>query len=189
MHATVARRRSQRLCGAGARNPRLRAQVRLSQGDRRPERRHRFRADRLPSPWMPWAAENVIGVGMPGPYSSPAASTTPARWPPTSASASKWCPSREIFEAYRKTLEPCFAGCPEDVTEENIQPRIRGAIADGALATSSARWCSPPATSRSWPWATARCMATWCGGLAVISDVPKTHGVSPGRLRKFAARR
>ena len=37
-------------------------------------------------------------------------------------------PIGPIFDGYRKALAPVFAGTPENVTEENIQSRIRGNI-------------------------------------------------------------
>ena len=45
------------------------------------------------------------------------------------------------MEAFGAMLAPLFAGRAPDTTEENIQSRIRGADADGAVATSSARCC------------------------------------------------
>ena len=46
-----------------------------------------------------------------------------------------------MVAAFGETLAPAFAGKHPDTTEENIQSRIRGVIADGASPTSSARWC------------------------------------------------
>jgi len=52
-------------------------------------------------------------------------------------------PIAEAMTAYDKILAEPFAGLQPDVTEENIQSRIRGALMM-ALSTSSARCCSPP---------------------------------------------
>ncbi len=72
-----------------------------------------------------------------------------------------------------KTLKAVFAGLKEDVTEENIQSRARGSLLM-AMSNKLARSCFPPATR-------ARLAVGYCtlygdmvGGLAVISDVPKT---------------
>src|ERR1019366_3768007 len=72
--------------------------------------------------------ENVIGVGMPGPYSSAGSiedSVTLAR---NLGISFELVPIADIFDSYRKALQPMFAGRPQDVTEENIQARIRGSL-------------------------------------------------------------
>ena len=56
-------------------------------------------------------------------------STTPANWPTTSASNFTIIPIKTVCtRAYETTLAPAFAGLAADVTEENIQARIRGAL-------------------------------------------------------------
>ena len=72
--------------------------------------------------------QNVIGVGMPGPYSSAGsiadarelANNLKIRFELLSISA--------LYDATRQTLAPVFAGMREDVTEENIQSRARGLL-------------------------------------------------------------
>ena len=46
------------------------------------------------------------------------------------------------------------------LTEENLQPRVRGIVAHGAHEQVRAGWCSPPATRARWPSATRRSTAT-----------------------------
>ena len=73
-------------------------------------------------------AENVIGVGMPGPYSS-SGSIDDARVLASNLGIRfELLCITDIFESYRKTLQKVFAGCKEDTTEENIQARTRGAL-------------------------------------------------------------
>ena len=117
--------------------------------------------------------ENVIGVGMPGPFSSDH-SVSDAR-----AMAHSLGVRFEIISitpAYREmigTLAPVFAGVPADVTEENIQSRLRGLT----LMALSNKWGALVLTTGN-KSETAVGYSTlygdMCGGLAVISDIPKT---------------
>jgi NAD+ synthetase len=79
----------------------------------------------------------------------------------------------EIFDSYRNALAPVFAGLPEDVTEENIQSRIRGAI---LMALSNKFNGLVLTTGNKSELAVGYCTlyGDMVGGLAVISDVPKT---------------
>ena len=72
-------------------------------------------------------AENVTGVGMPGPFSSDHSVTDArAHGASTWASVSKWSPSLRCTTRSSKRWSPLFAGAPPDVTEENLQSRLRG---------------------------------------------------------------
>ncbi|MFZ0319413.1 MAG: NAD+ synthase [Candidatus Sulfotelmatobacter sp.] len=118
-------------------------------------------------------AENVIGVGMPGPYSSPG-SIADAR-----VLAQNLGIRFEILsidcavEAYRKTLQDVFAGQKEDVTEENIQSRARGTL---LMALSNKFGAIVLSTGNKSELGVGYCTlyGDMVGGLAVISDVPKT---------------
>ena len=119
-------------------------------------------------------SENVIGVGMPGPYSSKG-SIDDAKAVATSLGIRfELIPISEAFEAYRHTLQPVFAGMKEDVTEENLQARIRGAI---LMALSNKFGAMVLSTGNKSELAVGYCTlyGDMCGGLAVISDVPKTQ--------------
>ena len=117
--------------------------------------------------------ENVIGVGMPGPYSS-AGSIEDAR-----ALASNLGIRFEllsinwVFEAYRQTLQSVFSGQKEDVTEENIQSRARGTL---LMALSNKFGAIVLSTGNKSELGVGYCTlyGDMVGGLAVISDVPKT---------------
>jgi len=115
----------------------------------------------------------VVGVAMPGPYSSEE-SLTDAR-----ALARNLGVRFEVISingAYRwflEALRPLFGGVPEDVTEENIQARLRGVT----LMALSNKWSALVLTSGN----KSELSVGYCtlygdmiGGLAVISDVPKT---------------
>jgi NAD+ synthase/NAD+ synthase (glutamine-hydrolysing) len=117
--------------------------------------------------------ENVIGVGMPGPYSSPG-SIADAR-----ALAKNLGIRFEVLsidgavEAYRETLKDVFANRKEDVTEENIQSRARGTL---LMALSNKFGAIVLSTGNKSELGVGYCTlyGDMVGGLAVISDVPKT---------------
>jgi NAD+ synthase (glutamine-hydrolysing) len=115
--------------------------------------------------------ENVIGVGMPGPYSSQGSIDD--------ALANNLgihfdlLPINRAFVAYRETLHPLFAGCKEDVTEENIQSRARGTM---LMALSNKFGAIVLSTGNKSELGVGYCTlyGDMVGGLAVISDVSKT---------------
>jgi NAD+ synthase/NAD+ synthase (glutamine-hydrolysing) len=117
--------------------------------------------------------ENVIGVGMPGPFSSDH-SVSDAR--DMAHNLGIRFELISITPAYREcvdTLSPVFAGAAPDVTEENIQSRLRGLT----LMALSNKWGSLVLTTgNKSEIAVGYCTlyGDMCGGLAVISDVPKT---------------
>jgi NAD+ synthase (glutamine-hydrolysing) len=118
-------------------------------------------------------AENVIGVGMPGPYSSQGSIDDAAELTRNLGICFEMVPIGDTFSAYRKALEPVFAGMKPDVTEENLQARIRGAV---VMALSNKFGCLVLTTGNKSELGVGYCTlyGDMCGGLAVISDVPKT---------------
>src|SRR5450432_769772 len=117
--------------------------------------------------------ENVIGVGMPGPYSSPG-SIEDARAVATNLGIRfEILPIRGIFDDYRKVLSEVFQGRTEDTTEENIQSRIRGSL---LMALSNKFGALVLSTGNKSELGVGYCTlyGDMVGGLAVISDVPKT---------------
>ena len=116
---------------------------------------------------------NVLGVAMPGPYSS-AGSLRDARTLAHNLGIGyKLIPIREPFEAYLCALRPAFEGLPADVTEENIQARVRGTI---LMALSNKFGSMLLSTGNKSELAVGYCTlyGDMAGGLAVIADVPKT---------------
>jgi len=79
----------------------------------------------------------------------------------------------EIYEACRQTLAPAFSGLPEDATEENIQARSRGMV---LMSVSNKFGALVLSTGNKSEVAVGYCTlyGDMVGGLAIISDVPKT---------------
>jgi NAD+ synthase/NAD+ synthase (glutamine-hydrolysing) len=118
-------------------------------------------------------AENVTGVGMPGPFSS-AGSIEDARAVASNLGIHfELIPIRDIFDTYLSVLKPAFAGRAPDVAEENIQARIRGNI---LMALSNKFGALVLSTGNKSEVGVGYCTlyGDMAGGLAVISDVPKT---------------
>jgi NAD+ synthase (glutamine-hydrolysing) len=78
-----------------------------------------------------------------------------------------------IFENYLTTLDPAFEGRPRDVTEENIQARVRGNL---LMALSNKLGALVLSTGNKSELAVGYCTlyGDMAGGLAAIADVPKT---------------
>jgi NAD+ synthetase len=81
-------------------------------------------------------------------------------------------PIRSTFEAVKSAMQPVFKGKPEDVTEENMQARIRGLM---LMALSNKENHLLLTTGNKSELAVGYCTiyGDMCGGLAVISDLPK----------------
>jgi NAD+ synthase (glutamine-hydrolysing) len=118
-------------------------------------------------------AENVIGVGMPGPYSSSGSIDDARALAKNLGIRFELLCITDIFESYRKTLQKVFAGCKEDTTEENIQARTRGGL---LMALSNKFGAIVLSTGNKSELGVGYCTlyGDMVGGLAVISDVPKT---------------
>jgi NAD+ synthase (glutamine-hydrolysing) len=82
-------------------------------------------------------------------------------------------PIQPSFETVKQQLKPVFAGKPEDTTEENVQARLRGVI---LMALSNKFGSLLLTTGNKSEIAVGYCTlyGDMAGGLAVISDVPKT---------------
>ena len=117
--------------------------------------------------------ESVIGVGMPGPYSSPGSIEDARTLAQNLGIRFEVLPITDIFESYRKALKQVFAGCKEDETEENIQSRARGTM---LMALSNKFGAIVLSTGNKSELGVGYCTlyGDMVGGLAVISDVPKT---------------
>ncbi|HKM86430.1 MAG TPA: NAD+ synthase [Terriglobales bacterium] len=117
--------------------------------------------------------ENVIGVGMPGPYSSPGSIDDARELARNLKIRFELLSINEIYTAARQTLAPVFAGTPPDVTEENIQSRARGLL---LMSMSNKFGALVLSTGNKSELAVGYCTlyGDMVGGLAVISDVPKT---------------
>jgi len=130
-------------------------------------------------------AENVLGVGMPGPYSSEGSLRDARRLAENLGMRFQVLAIGEIFDGYLETLAPSFAGTDADVTEENLQARIRGNL---LMALSNKFNSLVLSTGNKSEMAVGYCTlyGDMAGGLAVISDVPKTM---VWELSRFANRK
>ena len=118
-------------------------------------------------------AENVTGVGMPGPYSSQGSIDDARQLAKNLGIRFELLSINGIYEACIKTLASAFAGLPQDATEENIQSRSRAMV---LMALSNKFGALVLSTGNKSEVAVGYCTlyGDMVGGLAVISDVPKT---------------
>lgn len=118
-------------------------------------------------------AENLIGVGMPGPYSSEGSVSDARELAANLGIRFEVLPIADIFKSYKTTLNEVFRGRSEDATEENIQSRIRGAL---LMALSNKFGALVLSTGNKSELGVGYCTlyGDMAGGLAVINDVPKT---------------
>lgn len=117
--------------------------------------------------------ENVTGVAMPGPYSSDHSMTDARSLAEGLGIRFEVVSITPVYEKFLEVLAPLFTGAPKDVTEENLQARLRGVT----LMALSNKWRALVLTTgNKSELAVGYCTlyGDMCGGLAVISDVPKT---------------
>lgn len=117
--------------------------------------------------------ENVAGIGMPGPYSSDHSLTDARCLAHRLGIRFEVIPIKLGYEALLDTLGPLFVGYSPDTTEENLQSRLRGVT---LMALSNKFGSLVLTTGNKSEIAVGYCTlyGDMCGGLAVISDVPKT---------------
>jgi NAD+ synthase (glutamine-hydrolysing) len=128
--------------------------------------------------------EHVLGVAMPSRYSSAHSLRDAAALASNLGLSYRVIPIDGLFQAHLGALAPVFAGRPEDVTEENLQARIRGTI---LMSLSNKFGSLVLATGNKSELAVGYCTlyGDMCGGFAAISDVPK---LLVYRLARFANR-
>jgi NAD+ synthase/NAD+ synthase (glutamine-hydrolysing) len=115
---------------------------------------------------------NVLGVSMPGPFSSEGSKTDAKALAQNLGIEFLSIPIAEVFAAYNQALAPAFGKRPADASEENIQARIRG---NYLMALSNKFGSMVLSTGNKSEIAVGYCTlyGDMAGGLAVISDVPK----------------
>ena len=130
--------------------------------------------------------ENVMGIGMPGPYSSDHSIADARALAVSLGIRFELIPITPAYDQLCDSLHPVFAGLKPDVTEENLQARLRGAT---LMALSNKFGAMVLTTGNKSELAVGYCTlyGDMCGGLAVISDVPKTLVYSLSRVanRRF----
>ncbi len=118
--------------------------------------------------------ENVLGVAMPGPYSSEGSVADALQLAKNLGIRCLKISITPSFEAMREQLAPAFGEeGTENITEENLQARLRGIT---LMAHSNQYGSLVLSTGNKSELAVGYCTlyGDMCGGLAVISDVPKT---------------
>ncbi|ACV67723.1 NAD+ synthase [Desulfohalobium retbaense] len=118
-------------------------------------------------------AENVLGVLMPSPYTSAASIEDAQALADTLGIAQQVLPIEPVMNAFEETLRPAFTGYTPDVTEENIQSRIRGNL---LMALSNKYGSLLLTTGNKSELAVGYCTiyGDMAGALGVIADMPKT---------------
>jgi NAD+ synthase (glutamine-hydrolysing) len=119
-------------------------------------------------------AENVIGIGMPSPYSSAGSIDDSRRLAANLGIRYEVIGISGLFQQFTLALEPLFAGTKPDTTEENIQSRIRG---DLLMALSNKFSALVLTTGNKSEMAVGYCTlyGDMVGALAVIGDLVKTR--------------
>lgn len=118
-------------------------------------------------------AENVFGITMPSMYSSQGSVDDSYVLARNLGMEIKTIEIKDLYNQFKKDLGNIFQGMKEDITEENIQARIRG---DLLMAVSNKTGALLLAAGNKSELATGYCTlyGDMCGGMAVISDLPKT---------------
>ncbi len=124
--------------------------------------------------------ENVRGVAMPSQYSSQGSLDDAEALAKALGIRYDIVPIEPVFEPLKLQLCDIFEGCDEDTTEENMQARIRGNI---LMSMSNKFGSLLLTTGNKSELAVGYCTlyGDMCGGLAVISDLPKTRVYSLAR--------
>lgn len=119
-------------------------------------------------------AQNVLGIFMPSKYTSKENYEDSKKLCENLGIDYITVPIDDQVEAFSKALKPAFKSKPEDVTEENIQARVRGII---LMALSNKHGYIVLSTGNKSETAMGYCTlyGDMCGGLGVIGDVVKTQ--------------
>jgi NAD+ synthase/NAD+ synthase (glutamine-hydrolysing) len=125
--------------------------------------------------------ENVRGVAMPGPFSSEHSVDDARTMAERLGIAFDIVSITPAYEEMLRTMAPVFDGRKPDVTEENIQARLRGLT---LMSLSNKFGALVLTTGNKSELAVGYCTlyGDMCGGLAIISDVPKTMVYSLSRI-------
>jgi NAD+ synthase (glutamine-hydrolysing) len=119
-------------------------------------------------------AANVLGVSMPSAHTSAASRDDAAALAARLGVRLVTLPIGDTFDALERTLAPVFAGRPADVTEENLQARIRGTL---LMALSNKLGALVLVTGNKSEIAVGynTLYGDTAGGFAVLKDVYKTE--------------
>ena len=118
--------------------------------------------------------ENVLGIGMPSPYSSAGSIDDSRQLAANLGIRFELIGISGLFDEYNRALAPIFTGLKPDTTEENIQSRIRGNL---LMALSNKFSALVLTTGNKSEMAVGYCTlyGDMVGALAVIGDLVKTR--------------
>jgi len=125
---------------------------------------------------------NVLAVFMPSPYTSRDSREDVADMAGRLGVRLKTIPITRPFRSYLRLLESVFTGRPVDMTEENLQARIRGNILM-ALSNKFGHLVLTTGNKSEMSVGYATLYGDMAGGFAVIKDVPKTMVYKLASLR------
>ena len=117
--------------------------------------------------------ENVMGISMPSAYTSSMSREDARALSANLGIRFEEIPIQSIFNRFKEDLAPVFRGLEEDETEENIQARVRGTLLM-ALSNKLNRLLLTTGNKSELAMGYCTLYGDMSGGLAVISDVPKT---------------
>ena len=118
--------------------------------------------------------ENVFGILMPSQYSTDHSVTDARQLAENLGMKYAIVPIKPLFDALREATAPMFEGRPEDVTEENMQARIRGTIVMSYANKFSAMALNTTNKSEA-AMGYGTLYGDSCGGISVIGDLYKTE--------------
>ena len=116
--------------------------------------------------------ENVHGLTMPSEYSSSGSVDHSIELAKNLGMRCDNVPIGEAFSAVKDAMKPVFGDLPEDLTEENMQARIRGVFLM-SLSNKTGRLLLTTGNKSELAVGYCTMYGDMCGGLAVISDLPK----------------
>ena len=131
-------------------------------------------------------ASCVTGVFMPSPFTERSSADDAAALAKNLGIQLLTLPIAEEMEAYKKSLSPVFSGMPNDVTEENIQSRIRGNFLM-ALSNKFGWLVLTTGNKSEYSVGYTTLYGDMAGGFAVLKDVPKTLVYEIARYRNTSA--
>ena len=117
-------------------------------------------------------SENIHGLTMPSQYSSDGSVGDSIKLAENLGMTCDTVPIGDAFESVKSAMRPVFGDLPEDLTEENMQARIRGVLLM-SLSNKSDRMLLTTGNKSELAVGYCTMYGDMCGGLAVISDLPK----------------
>jgi NAD+ synthetase len=117
--------------------------------------------------------DHVLGVSLPSMYTSEASKKDAENLARALGIDFKSIPIQPVFDKYMDEFQALFRGLPADLTEQNIQARIRGNFLM-AISNKQGHLLLSTGNKSELAVGYTTIYGDMCGGLAVLSDVPKT---------------